>query len=301
MSIGTVEAFSAIADDYERWTAHAADDIFDYMLKNGPPITNESLLIDNACGPGTLLEPLQKHLFSTDAQGTKVKVICTDASPRMVDIVKQKIDEASRQNSWPNIESVETHVAYSERLVNEGVITTNSITHAYTNCSLDFMQDPVRVCKNIYQGLASGGVAFFTLRAEEERVPTIRLTEKALNPGNENFKTFWNEKFADTEYLKQLLIAGGFRPDKIDVTQMNCYLKAGSVEEMSLIVTDTFSSLFRPNGWFSENEKTKWMKVFGENMVKDHHFVDWGEKGVGLRMSIHVVSGMKSGFTSWAV
>lgn len=177
--------------------------------------------------------------------------------------------------------------------MDEAVIPANTVTHNYTKFGAEFFTDPVKICQNIYQVSAPEGTAFFTMRAEDDTLTAGKLIGEASNSENKDFTKHLNKEWQDLEYPKRFLIQGEFDPKKINVVQKDCFMKAASVKELSLTVTDVCTGLIRPKGWSSEDEKSKWVEALCENLMQRPHFEDSGEKGVGIRMVVHFASGTK--------
>jgi len=289
MGITAVSAFANYANKYEKGTGGATRHIAQRLMSMSPAFTNDSTVLDNACGTGIVTEEVNERISSTNSHANiKITVIAADAAAPMVDNLNSRIEHAEGTAAWPDIGSISTHVVPAESL-DSTIVPSDSITHSYMNFGLFFCSDPIKAAEHIYRSLAPGGTAFVTTWKDLGYLNAVRKTEKACNPGGENFKMPFSAQWEDGEYVKYLLVKSGFAKENIEVMQEESFTKFEAIQEMARTLTESFMMLIRgQKGWQSDEAKNEWESKLSENLVRGEHFIQDGENGVAIRMMANI-------------
>lgn len=278
--------WSNFADKYEKSIGITTRYVAKRLLKESPPFSNDSVVLDNACGTGIVTEEVQVTLRSQ--ANVTIKVYAADAAPQMVRVLESKVEKAKQTGVWPNIAEVHTQVARAEEL-EESVVPSASITHAYMNFGIFFCSDPVKAARHVYRTLAPGGTAYFTTWADLGYENFMRKTWQDLEPDSKAFMLPFAHDWKKPDYVTSVLQEAGFSKDNIQDFQQPSFLRAKTVEEMAAMLLELFMTLIKGPGSLSdEAEKTKWRKALMENTIKDEHFLQ-EEDGVAVRMLANVL------------
>lgn len=285
-----VTAFSSAAESYDKATGGATRHIARQLATISPPLDSNSVILDNACGTGIVIEELQKHLSSISSS-VKPQVIAADASAAMIDALQGKLKRAKADDAWPNLQdNVVAHSVPAEELVKD-VVASNSITHSYTNFGLFFCKDPTKAAKHIYRTLAPGGTAFITSWHDTGALGPVRKTEGEMQPGNENFKLPFDERWAEPWYVKDVLVQAGFDGDKIEMSQAPSSWSGDDLSSLAQNLTLVFGTLTRgSSGWKSKEEKQEFARRLESNIPDDSHYVLDESGRPGLRMIANIAA-----------
>ncbi|KAJ9660909.1 hypothetical protein H2198_002254 [Neophaeococcomyces mojaviensis] len=289
MDITAVAAFANYANKYEKGTGGATRYIAQRLMSMSPAFTNDSTVLDNACGTGIVTEEIHKRIsFTSSPANTKITVVAADAAAPMIDNLNSKIKHVEGTAAWLNIGSISTHVVPAESL-DSTIVPSDSITHSYMNFGLFFCSDAIKAAEHIYRSLAPGGTAFVTTWKDLGYLNAVRKTEKACNPGGENFNMPFSAQWEDGEYVKDLLVRSGFAKENVKVVQEESFMRFEAVQEMARTLTESFTMLIRgQKGWQSDEVKNEWESKLSENLVEDEHFIQDGENGVAIRMMANI-------------
>lgn len=283
-----VAAFSSTANKYDKATGGATRHIAKVLASISPPFSDDSRILDNACGTGIVLEELQRHLLAISSS-VKPTVIATDASPAMIEALQGKLKQAKADKSWPNLQ--ENIVAFSipAEDLNEDVVTSSSITHSYTNFGLFFCRDPAKAAKHIYRTLAPGGTAFITTWHDTGALGPVRKTEGEIQPSNKNFKLPFDQRWAEPWYVEDVLVQAGFEKDRIEITHAPSSWSGDDLPALAQNLTLVFGTLTRgQNGWKSEDEKKDFAEKLERNIPSDDHFITDESGRPGLKMIANI-------------
>lgn len=282
-----VARFSNLAEKYEKGISSTTRPVAARLIALSPPFTDQSRILDNACGPGVVTEEIQRFIASKGPQnGLKIPVIAADAAPPMIQAFNAKIAQA--KDSWPNIGSIKTYAIPAEGL-DESVLPTDTITHAYMNFGLFFCTDPVKAASHIYRSLVPGGQAFITSWNDLGYDNAVRKTEGVHNPVNRNFKMPFSDDWRKPEYVKEMLVKAGFDTDKVDVRVEDSLWRRRDAQEMAQIVADVVITILRGRtSWESDAIRDEWTATLAKFLQEEDQVVENGENGFVVRMKANI-------------
>lgn len=285
-----VTGFANLADKYEHGTGGFTREVARKVMSMSPPFTNNSKVLDNATGTGIVVEEIQKHISATNPNSNshiQIPVIAADAAQPMIDHLNAKLKHVEANNAWPNLNLVTTHAVPAEQL-DERVVPSGSITHAYMNFGIFFCSDPVQAASHMYRSLAPGGTAVITTWHDLGNT-SVHQTHKQLYPEEPDIKMPFSEQWEDPIYVRELLVKAGFEESKIRVVQENTYMRHATLREMAATKTDLFTALIKGlDGWKSEEAKEAFTKRLAENLLECDSFSDEGSEGVKLKMVANI-------------
>lgn len=135
-------------DKYTKLVGGASTRIALQMLRDiKPPVTSDSYVLDNACGPGIVTEVIKNHNVDTS-------IMCADLTQGMLDQVKTKRES----KGW---KKVETELLDMRDLKS---LKDNSFSHSFTCIGLqslagtDDPDGPLEAVKELYRTAKVGGV-----------------------------------------------------------------------------------------------------------------------------------------------
>jgi ubiquinone/menaquinone biosynthesis C-methylase UbiE len=196
-----LEFFNAIAANYERSVGGSTRDVARYILDILPPISSESVVLDNACGNGIVAQEL---LLKAKMDGQPV-IHCVDGAPGMVDLAKDALQRKSPSAS------IRYSVAPGENLA----FPDDIFTHSVTNMGILFFTDGLKGAREIYRTLKPGGTAIITSWSYLGYKPVIQQAQKTVKPESTPFQVPINQLWFTSEHLEGILREGGFKDIKI--------------------------------------------------------------------------------------
>lgn len=166
-----------------------------------PPVTSESVVHDNACGPGVVTDAVLSVFANTG--GGPPRIIASDIVPGMVELAARK---------GP---SVEAHVMDAKKL---DKIPDGALTHSYTNFL--FVRgwgedDMVTFASEIYRTLRPGGTAVKAAWKTHEWHRVVRDALLKTRPGAESWMP---QQPWSLEKLTRIFEKAGFAKGKMTVT-----------------------------------------------------------------------------------
>lgn len=287
----SIKAFGDFATKYEKGTGGTTRYIAQRLMERSPPFLDGSVILDNACGTGIVVEEVQNTILSspdTAKDNIKIQVYAADAATQMVDILRAKANHAESHGTWPNISSVRIEAVPAENL-DESIVPSNSITHSYMNFGLFFCFDPIKAAQHIYRSLAPKGTALVTCWADFGYLGGMRKTEKVLNPGGEDFKMPFGDQWEDPSYIKTVLCQAGFAEENVKVIQQESFFRGNDLEDLADLQANLFSMLVKGKQsiWNTEEAKRKWIDQLREIIPHEQSFVQ-ESNGVATRMLANI-------------
>ena len=177
--------------------------------KSLPPITSESVIHDNAAGPGIFTnEIMQVHT------ATNLVIHATDYSEGM-------IRELRARDLGQNVHA---QVMDSQALD----FKAENFTHSYTGFALSMMPDTVKATKEIYRTIGAGGVAVVTSWYYVGWVDIVEKARRKVDPDGPEYKGPNGGIWAGEQGWKasvEALIKAGFEKSKIKVIDVKEVMK----------------------------------------------------------------------------
>lgn len=199
MDVG--DFFQKMAETYED-SIPIMKDIAQTVIKRTPPITSNSIVLDNACGPGIVTGQIMKQLPSN----TSPHFFAADFSPAML--------EQLRKHDWAS--KVQSEVMDAQELK----YPDENFTHSFTNFALMAMPDPLKAAKQIYRTLKPGGTAALTTWKQLGYMVIFHDAQMKVKPDSEcrpGPRGISGEWMSDTK-LRSTLEEAGFQAKDIEIT-----------------------------------------------------------------------------------
>ncbi|KAF9526752.1 S-adenosyl-L-methionine-dependent methyltransferase [Crepidotus variabilis] len=220
-------------------------DIAREALSLVPPMTNTSVVHDNACGTGAVTEAI---VASSQKPG---KLFATDLIPPFVASVEAK----AHRNGWG---FVKTATMDAMNLLG---FESNFFTHSITNFCLQGLSDPSKGAKEIYRTVkpaAEGGVAIITTWATIVQGSAIQTASEATRGKGVALRIPWIKQKTTTEWLERHLKNAGFT--SVEVIQQVGYTETEDLEKWCELM---WAFLGIPSDGWTQKDETQW-----ENAVK---------------------------------
>lgn len=193
--------FQKVAETYED-AVPIVKDIARAVVKRTPPITSNSTVLDNACGPGIVTGEIIKEL----PPNATPQLFAADLSPAML--------EQLRRHEWgPKVQS-QTMDAQDLQFPDD------KFTHSFTNFALMAIPDPLKAVKHIYRTLKPGGTAALTTWKQLGYMAIFHDAQRKVKPDSEYLlgpRAISAEWASDTK-LRTTLEEAGFQAKDIEIT-----------------------------------------------------------------------------------
>ena len=201
------EHFEKLAETYEE-LAVCVKDVSQDLIKLAPPLTKDSVVHDNGCGPGITVGEILKLDFS-DGLPT---IYATDYSPAMIRKVKEK--------EWKDVRE---EVMNSEDLK----FPSDTFTHSFASLLFMAVNDPDKVASEIYRTLKPGGTTFATIWETFGWLPVAHAAQKSVKPQAPLFPSPVSREWQTESRLRSCLQSGGFQADDIEIkrSKVTAYMK----------------------------------------------------------------------------
>ncbi|KAH7116102.1 S-adenosyl-L-methionine-dependent methyltransferase [Dendryphion nanum] len=234
-----LDLFNSIAAGYEVGTGGCTYDTARHIFSLCP-ITKDSIILDNACGPGIVAHYLlSAAAFSSQPAPT---LHCTDFSPAMIQVARDTFAQL------PNAASVSFDVMSGEDLS----FPDNTFTHSITNFGIMFFPDAVQGAKEIYRTLRPGGTAVVTSWAKMGYVEPIHRAQKATKPHCELFVPPMPPQWYSAEHVIDVLKKGGF--EHVEIHEKVVCFGGESAREVSEMVLKLFGGIITKT-WSDEEKR----------------------------------------------
>jgi ubiquinone/menaquinone biosynthesis C-methylase UbiE len=193
--------FSKMAETYEDSTP-VMKDIARNVIKRTPPITSDSVILDNACGPGIVTGEIIKQC----KPDTAPELFAADYSSAMI--------EQLRKHDWAS--KVQSEVMDAQDLK----YPDDKFTHSFTNFALMAIPDPLKAVKQIYRTLKPGGTAAITTWKHIGYMVIFHDAQRKVKPDSKLLpgpRGIAEEWMGDTKF-RSTLEAAGFQTKNIEIT-----------------------------------------------------------------------------------
>jgi len=197
----TVFRQTSVATSYEKASAGVTRRVSEHVLSLLPTFTPDSVVHDNACGPGIctmdILEGAAKSFFPLP------RIYATDYSEAMVKAAQDYID----QNK---LNKVTAQVMDGSEITFED----DMFTHSITNFGIFAFPDPEAGAKHIYRTLKPGGTAAVTVWKHSGNIEFVNKVIKRINPAAKSFSPL-PEDWSPEAKLRGVLAASGFSDENV--------------------------------------------------------------------------------------
>jgi ubiquinone/menaquinone biosynthesis C-methylase UbiE len=231
--------FDKFAASYESSSApmkHLAN----HLLVLGPALTQQSVVLDNACGHGIVTG----EILNLPAARRPAVIHAADFSPKMIEILRDKassgdgVDGVDSQK-WTSVRSVVMDAQNLDGYAND------MFTHSYTNFGIFIFPDPEKAAKEIHRTLKpNGGITIVTSWKTLGYASVFQRAAQAVRADAPAYHGPMSAEWLTDAKLRAVMEAGGFKPGDIEISSTSA----------SLVMSDFAHSSF--------------MKMMSSNIVK---------------------------------
>jgi ubiquinone/menaquinone biosynthesis C-methylase UbiE len=244
--------FSQLARSYAAQTAGTTKEIFETLLPallTAKPITDKSVVHDNAAGPGIAVQVLHEG-SSIIKQG--MRVVMSDNNPGML---------AAAKDAFPQYETLELDSCSLSALAD------GSVTHSITNASISTIQDPVQAVREIHRTLAPDGVALVTTFKRFAMIDIVHEVQRRIRPDAPKMP-LPGPQFLQEGVLEKTMIEGGFEREKMESLSKEILVTEGErIAALTGFLTGPFMERAK-EGWSAE-DKAKWDDTVSQVMDEE--------------------------------
>lgn len=256
-----------MAPRYSSVTGNATQDVFaNFLDLEELNITNNSIIHDNAAGPGTATQVLIQRVAST---GISPSIIATDYAPNMIHTL-EKIKEAESQNNsaWAKVTTL---------IVNSADLSTfedEYFTHSINNFSLFTITQAVQSLAETRRTLKSDGIAAVLLWkrfAIETMLASAQDLVKGEGYAKKNAVPVNGPKYFEEGVVEAQLLEAGFSKDKVRTFVMEHIITEDDkwkFEGLYDFMTSTSIAVQSTRGWTPEEAKG-WTDAVRQAMQKE--------------------------------
>jgi ubiquinone/menaquinone biosynthesis C-methylase UbiE len=228
--------FNLLAKTYEDGTGGCTRELAEHCLPLLPPLTPDSIVLDNACGSGIVTDLI---LHVTDPK-IRPTIHAVDGAPNMVEITRER---------FMAIENIQVTLMLAEELK----FPNDTFTCSITNLGLPFFNDPDQGAKEIFRTLKPGGMALVTGWEDLGYVGVIQTLQRVIHPEKNVYKLPFSSEWLDPHHLKRALEATGF--EKVELSATTVHWAAESIDAIASRLLRMFAiSIF--DSW-GEDDKAR--------------------------------------------
>ncbi|KAI1820256.1 S-adenosyl-L-methionine-dependent methyltransferase [Xylaria intraflava] len=257
------------ADIYEEIVGDSTSNIARGFLDLIPPIPSGSVIHDNGCGGGQVINVIMERKPPTD-----ITFEATDIDPSQI----QNCRDAATAGNWP--------ARVTEMAAESLQFADNTFTHSFANLLLFATQNAgVDAAKEIHRTLKPGGMAVATWFNSIPHQELLKETHYELRGSEAQLPHGMPEAWYDPEFLRGILLQGGFKPENLKMSVLETPL---TVPELKRWVEIMWSYLGRPiDGWAVADEE-KWDDAIATLIRKMEQSPSYISTGDGGRMALRV-------------
>ncbi|KAM0242132.1 hypothetical protein ACHAP5_007369 [Fusarium lateritium] len=202
--------------------------------------TTEAIVHDVGCGLGAATSAV-----ATSFKSENVAIKGTDINEDVLEAYRQNI----AQNKWP---------AGAFKMDASALdFSDETFTHSIGSALIFVLpNDGVDAMKEMYRTLKPGGVAIVNSWAYTPTLPAIHAACKKTRPADTPLPRQGLEKWEDAEALRDVVIIGGFSPDKVSLHQKDVHVTIGDLKRFSTMIW-SFIAGTSTAGWL-ESDEEKW-------------------------------------------
>lgn len=204
--------FENASKSYKKSASNVTNLVIHEMLdtycgpKSAHPITSKSVILDNACGPGTVTAEMLERL---PASSHPQEIYGTDLSENMIKEFNSKIKAA-----FPDVKLHGTAVD-AQKL--RWVVPKDSITHAFMTFAIYSVPDAPEAIQEMYQTMRDGSICFITTWVEMGFMTWYGQAQAATRPDLPPFQGLAPMWWREAENVRSTMLKGGFAKDKVKV------------------------------------------------------------------------------------
>ncbi|KAI8653674.1 hypothetical protein LRP88_00588 [Fusarium phalaenopsidis] len=272
-----IEHFNTDAAVYESHTGGCTRELAEHCIglaENIKPIDDKSIILDNACGTGIVIDIL---LQSRDASTVQPEIHAVDGAENMVRITAERIPSGTKAH---------TATMMGEELA----FPDGTFSHSFTNMGLMFFADPAKGAKEIWRTLQPGGVAVVTTWTAPRNVDVIRDVQMQVKPEDPPFQVPVSSEWLKTEHTVGLLNQAGFRD--IQASEAEVHFGAETAEVVADILMKGMGAMVFAVWTDDERKKARELTADAVNKV-GVSFTRGDGQGVGIQLRAGIIIGRK--------
>lgn len=249
--------FEKVASTYEH-TSAVMKEIAGQLLNLSPTLTSDSVVLDNAAGPGIVTgEVLRLPQFK---EGNYPTIHATDNSPAMI----RALEARAIRESWPK-DVVKSQVMDSMDL---SPFPDNMFTHIYMAAAIFMVPEPFKAIAEIKRTLKPDGVALVTSFEKQGFNEVFQNVQQAIRPDLPIWKGLMPEEWLKEEKLRDVMEGGGFEGDKVEIQRFGAWMKGEQFSEPAMVMTAEAFTKSVTNGW-SEEETARFEEKLKEDLANE--------------------------------
>lgn len=252
-----------------------------HTLRLIPPIAPGSILLDNACGSGTVTEVVLETLQPGADGRYSILIHATDVAPPRI----QAITAKAAQYGWTDV--VKPALVPAQALT----FDDGTFTHSWMNFALFAIPEADKAAAHVYRTLKPGGIAVVTTWASMPHWAAVNAAHEATRDGEAALRLTIPERWYEASTLEHALTQAGF--SSIRMSQKDAYLQ---IKDVHRWVQYAWSILGQPaTGWESRDEE-EWEKaisVLEERLTTLEEFERVGKEGACIQMIANIAIAIK--------
>ncbi|KAG9191034.1 hypothetical protein G6011_09122 [Alternaria panax] len=222
-----------------------------------PPISPNAVILDNACGAGTV----SRIILSSKAL-SGVQIYATDIDQTFLNALQSDVEK----NSWP----IDVSNQKSENLM----FSDDYFTHSINNIGIFFTTDTgLDGAKEIYRTLRPGGTAVVNCWEDITWLPPFALVHQALRPGKPYPAPPISWK--DGRQIQNVMLEAGFSRENMRVEKSEAWAKTTDMRDWA---EKSWAYLGNIGGW-TETDGERWEEAV--DLLMKHILEQDGTKKVG--------------------
>jgi ubiquinone/menaquinone biosynthesis C-methylase UbiE len=222
-----------------------------------PPIPPGSVILDNACGAGTV-----SRIIVSSNVPSALKIHATDIDQVFLDALQSDV----QKNSWP----IEVSNQKSENLS----FADDYFTHSINNIGIFFTSSAgLDGAKEIYRTLQPGGTSVVNCWEDVTWFPPFALVHQALRPGKPYPAPPISWK--DGQQIQKVMLEAGFSRDNMRVEKSEAWAKTTDLRDWA---EKSWAYLGNIGGW-TETDGERWDEAV--DLLMKHILEQEGTKKVG--------------------
>ncbi|KAK8090371.1 hypothetical protein PG997_005332 [Apiospora hydei] len=216
-----------------------------YEMTLLPPFPTDAVIHDAACGLG----PVTEAILATSPPSS-IQIKATDAAAGMVHLY----NAAATVNGWPSSTVTPATVIDAQSLA----FPDATFSHVFLSFGLPILADPVRAAREMHRTLRPGGTTVTAFWLQIPQGECAGATRRALYGGgaeNARLAVEPHPEHTDREYLRSLLVRGGFAFDEVELYEKSVFLPVRDIDEFAAAV---WSAIGVPTGGWTQRDEEDW-------------------------------------------
>lgn len=130
-----------------------------------------------------------------------------------------------------------------------------TFTHTFLSFGLPIIDDPVRATKEMHRTLRPGGTAVTAFWLQNPPGECTQETRRAVYGADARLAVEPEPEHKDREYIRSLLVQGGFRFEDVQLHEKSAFLPVQSFNDFALAI---WSAIGLPPGGWTHNDEDTW-------------------------------------------